>query len=111
LGYWDPGYLDSVTYEDMIRSRKLLEIVLEKAETQKQKARAMILYKAFEFYEASAVSYLGLVRKVNQPGKNADYYHEMSKKRYRLIEQFEKDPVLVQPLRFDKGSNLKSLNW
>jgi hypothetical protein len=101
LDFWDPGYLQSVTFEDIAKSRKLLESVVAKTHTQKQKARAEILLRAFEFYEASTISYLGIVRGLKESGKTRKYYESMNRKRYELLNQFEKDPVLAHPIRID----------
>ncbi|MCF6158690.1 MAG: DUF4838 domain-containing protein [wastewater metagenome] len=102
-----PMYLDLVTYEDISKSRKLLESVLAKAKTPKQRARAEIFLKAFEYYEASAVSYLGLVKQIKLPDKDRKYYEDMYKRRFELVNEFEKDPVLVHPVRFDKRGILE----
>lgn len=108
LNFWaKPEYLDLVTYEDISKSRKLLEAVLAKTKTPKQKARAEIIMKAFEYYEASAVSYLGLVRHMQQPNKDMKYYENMYRRRFELVNEFENDPVLVHPSRFDKKGILK----
>ena len=107
LAFHQPGYLDIVSYEDISKSRRLLETVLVKTKTKKQKARAEMLLKAFEYYEASTISYLGLVRNLLQPDKDKEYYEDMSQKRLKLVDEFEGDPVLVHPLRFDKDKNWK----
>ena len=59
LAFQNPSYLDDVTDEDLSKSRALLESVVSKAGTAEQKARAQILYKMFEYYEASAIAYRG----------------------------------------------------
>jgi hypothetical protein len=107
LAFDNAGYLDVVTYEDIEKSRRLLESTIEKTETPEQKERAQLILKAFEYYEASVVAYLGLVRKVTKPGKDKKYYEEMNQKRLQLVNEFENDPVLVHPLRFDQRPKLK----
>jgi hypothetical protein len=107
LMFSDPGYLDIVTYDDISKSRKLLEAVVAKTKTEKQRARAELLLRAFEYYEASAVSYLGLVKNIREPGKNKEYYENMNKKRYQLVNEFEDVPVLIHPVRFDKRDMFK----
>lgn len=62
--------------------------------------------KAFEYYEASAIVYLGFVKNIRQRNRDEGYYEEMRKKRLRLLNKFEKDPILVHPLRFDEYKNL-----
>ncbi|MDY6949972.1 MAG: DUF4838 domain-containing protein [Thermodesulfobacteriota bacterium] len=109
LGFNDPGYLEKVTFDDISKSRILLERVVAKTRTKKQRSRALLLLRAFEYYEASALSYLGLVEGRREPGKGEEYYENMNKKRYRLVDEFEKDSVLIHPLRFDK--RCRKLNW
>jgi hypothetical protein len=100
LMFYNPGYLGMIT-DEISRSRQLLEAVRAKAKTADQRARADLIMRTFEYYEASAMAYLGLVRKTIEPGKTMEYYVDMDKKRYKLLEEFQTDPVLVQPLRFD----------
>ncbi len=107
LDFWKPDYLDLVTYEDISKSRELLKSVVAKTKTPKQRARAEIIMKAFEYYEASAISYMGLVRLMQQPNKDRKYYENMYRRRFELVNEFENDPVLVHPTRFDKKGILK----
>lgn len=107
LRFDDPGYLDVVTYEDIEKSRSLLEAVVAKTETPEQKERAKLILRAFEYYEASVIAYLGLVRNTKRPGKDKKYYEEMNQKRLNLVNEFENDPVLIHPLRFDQRPKLK----
>ena len=111
LCFKQPGYLDQVTYEDIDKSRRFLKNVIRKTKTPEQKQRADLLLNAFEYYEASVVSYLGLVEKKYQPGKNSEYYKKMSKKRLNLVNSFENDPVLVHPIRFDKKDKFIKLRF
>lgn len=111
LAFYRPDYLDLVSYEDISKSRTLLETVLDKAETTKQRARAEIFLKAFEYYEASVISYLGLVRKDRLPGKDRKYYEDMSRKRLQLVNEFESDPVLAHPIRFDNNKWKINSSW
>ena len=102
LHFWLPDYLELVTFEDIKKSRALLETVVEMTGTQIQKRRADLFLKAFEYYEASALSYLGLFKGLRQPGRGEDYYRMMHRKRKTLMDEFDKDPVLVHPIRFDR---------
>lgn len=97
------GYLDSVTLNDMQRSRQLLENVISKVKTKEQKVRADVILKEFEFYETSVLSYMN-----KGADGNPDLYSRMKKKREALLNNFRPDPVLVQPLRFDA---YKQLIW
>lgn len=110
LHFYDPSYLDIVTFDDIAKSRRLLEGVVAKTKTEKQQKRAKLLLRAFEYYEASALSYLGLIKNMREPGKKKEYYEAMDKKRYQLVDAFEKDLVLVHPVRFD-DKRFRKLNW
>jgi len=102
LRFWDPSYLTLVKFEDIRRSRALLEETLRNTRTEEQRARAGLILRAFEYYEATALSYLGLVVGAREPGKTFEYYLEMNAKRTRLLDEFQSDPVLIHPARFDK---------
>lgn len=110
LAFHFPEYMDLLTYEDVILSRNLLESVVSKTVTEDQKKRASMILRAFEYYEASVISYLGLVKKKPWAGKNDDFFEEMNEKRLRLVNEFENDPVLIHPVRFDKPQ-YKHLRW
>jgi hypothetical protein len=101
LNFTSPRYLELLTFEDIAKSRRWLEKTVRDAVTAKQQVRAKLILKAFEYYEASALSYLGLIEKKYQHGKNRKYYQEMNRKRLELINEFADDPVLVHPRRFD----------
>ncbi len=73
-------------------NRRLLEAVLNKTKTKRQQARAETLLNAFEYCEASTISYLGLVRHFQLPGKDRKYFEDMSEMRCKLVDEFEKDP-------------------
>lgn len=97
------GYLESVTLNDITKSRQLLESVLSKTKTKGQKARAEIMLTSFEFYEASTLSFLSKSVSIKK-----SEYEKMSKKRVQLLNEFKTDPVLQQPIRFDA---YKQLVW
>jgi len=59
LAFGDPDYLRMIT-DEVAESRQLLESVVAKTRTLDQRTRANIMLRAFEYYEASAISYLGL---------------------------------------------------
>ncbi|OMF34658.1 hypothetical protein BK133_11650 [Paenibacillus sp. FSL H8-0548] len=106
MNFYDSSYLKYVTEQDMALSRDLMESVVEKAVTQKQKARADILMKAFEYYEASALSYPSdePVAAFTTSGEAITLLDEMqikmSKAEYRLQlnASFKTHEVLQQPL-------------
>ncbi len=106
LRFDQPDYLEEVTKEDITESRHLLEQVVTKAQTSAQKARARKLLRAFEFYEASALSY-PRTTPVDAPANHTEALEmledikisfEMVKKRFNLPTQFEGDPILNIPL-------------
>jgi hypothetical protein len=113
-----PSYLKMLT-DELFKSRELLELVLAKTKTPDQHARAAIILRAFEYWEASAISYLGLKKEsyklsnttniVFRDDKSGEEYSKkMNEKRLALVDEFQKDPVLIHPLRFDK---YKGLQW
>ncbi|RAV17887.1 hypothetical protein DQG23_26120 [Paenibacillus contaminans] len=113
LAFNDLSYLNLVTDDMVTQSRALLEAAVAKAGTPKQKARANVLLRAFEYYEASALSY---PKKNDPPASEAealqllDHIAETiagklayAQDRLRLLEEFKNDPLLVNPasLRID----------
>jgi hypothetical protein len=109
LAFNSPEYLDHTTFDDLGKSRSLLETTVNNTETYREKLRAKYLTKSFEYYEASALAYLGVEGGKRQPGKNIEYYAKLNNRRYELVREFQKDPVLMHPLRFDE--RYKHLSW
>jgi hypothetical protein len=118
LGFGRPEYLDLIT-DEILRSRALLEAVVRKTKTTDQQARADILFRAFTYYEASALSYAGLKKKATvetgpaeilapEETKNHEYYRTLAAKRRTLVDEFQHDPVLKHPLPFVR---YKTLRW
>jgi hypothetical protein len=112
-GMWLPferrGYLDVVTDQDMELSRKWMEAVVGKAGSIEQKERAKILFRAFEFYEASVRSSVPEMRAAtSSPGTedeavrrldSAAEYMSWKKTRYKIIRELDEDPILHDPMR------------
>jgi len=122
LRFHDPSYLADVTEEDLTKSRTLLERVVRKAATPDQKARAELLLLAFEYYEASAIAYLGnlaaeqVVVHTEAEALNlldqAERCLQMSEKRQRLVlEEFPKHPELLRQIDFDRRPQLRGDGW
>lgn len=98
-------YLDLVTEQDMALSRSLLENAILLAHTDKQRARANLLLTAFEYYEASVLSYPLTVEApatetealamLEQASSSFTTRLLMGEKRFELLEQFKTHPVLV----------------
>ncbi|MEF3308030.1 hypothetical protein PV433_03840 [Paenibacillus sp. GYB004] len=106
LKLFEHSYLKEVTKADIAESRRLLELAVAHAGTEKQQARAGLLLRAFEFYEASALSYprSGVVE---SPSNEQDALlmledlvqsYEMGQKRMQLVTDFAGNPTLYLPL-------------
>jgi hypothetical protein len=113
-----PSYLKMIT-DEIARSRDLLELVVSKTKMPDQRARATIIFRAFEYWEASAISYLELkeegsklldAKNTRSGGGEARKEHlkKIKEKRLTLIDEFQNDPILIHPLRFDR---YKGLQW
>jgi len=106
LYFMVPGYLDALTNE-VARSKQLLESVVAKTKTAEQRARAMLLSRAFAYYEVSANSYMASRNPTKSQGAE-DIAKKAREQRLSLVDEFAKDPVLQHPLRFDQ---YKTLQW
>lgn len=102
LEFGDPGYLALVTEQEIADSRSLLETVVEKAGTEQQKSRAVMLLRAFEYYEASALSYTPKFASLNEQDALAlldpaamERKMDKARERYELLDEFAQDPVLM----------------
>ena len=121
LNFSSPLYLSEVPAEAMHKSRRLLETALAEAETEPQKARVRLLLRAFEYYEASALSYPGAPGQSTAPpadeaaalaaGEGGQQRVAMAEKRIGLAAEFEKDPVLTLPLGLDRFPQLSGRDW
>ena len=122
LRFNDPGYLADVTDDDVAQSRALVDRVVQKAATPKQKARAKLLALAFDYYEASAIAYAG-GRKAEEAvvRSEADALDvldrgrrclEMAEKRRGLVlEEFPKHRELLYQIDFGRYSLLRGEDW
>ncbi|NLS93395.1 MAG: DUF4838 domain-containing protein [Planctomycetaceae bacterium] len=122
LAFNNPGYLADVTQEDIAKSRKLLESVLAKTKTPKQRARAELLMLAFAYYEASALAFAGDRRAEDLAvASEADALNvldeagrclEMARKRQRLVaEVFPKHRELMHLIDFNRYPLLRGDAW
>lgn len=109
LNFSSPGYLADVKREDIAASRRLLDEVLARCQTDEQRARARLLETAFQYYEASALAFLA-----NSDLQMADVSTEAQalqvldrsvegltmaeRRRHLALDVFPNDPVLVHPL-------------
>lgn len=107
LGYRNPSYLDLVSEADIAESKRLLAAALDKAETERHKARAKLLLQAFGYCEASALSY---PRKVRPPADKDEAVAlleralttggsriRLARRRHELMAQFSAYPALKFP--------------
>jgi len=116
-----PEYLADVKEEDILESRKLLEKCIEACRTEPQRARAKLLERAFQYYEASALAYLADGQATSTMDTEAEALGvldraergmRMAQKRRRLaLEVYPKDPVLVNPLNIDRYGALGGETW
>jgi len=121
LNFGSPGYLADVKKEDILESRRLLDSCLAKCATDKQRARAELLEKAFQYYEASALAYLANAAVPPTLATEADALKALDdaatamamaqKRRYLALEVYPKDPVLVNPLGIDRFGALSGDTW
>ena len=122
LGFDRPDYMAAVSEKDIVKSRNILETVVAKAGTKKQKARAILLLRAFEFYEASTIAYLGQLRaaetKVNSVEDALNVLTdgsrslEYAEKRRRLVyEEIVNNPVLKHSLLPDRFGDIAGREW
>ena len=114
LPFHDLEYLADVKKEDILESRKLLDICASKCKTSKQKARLEILEMAFRYYETSALTYLNDMEMRAKPitsesdALKALLVYEniapLTQKRMDLVTKvFPNDPILVHPWKLSRG--------
>ena len=121
LRFGTPSYLLDVTEEEIAKCRELLEGVVGKARTPKQKARAQLTMDAFEYYEASVIAYsanrtpshaIRTEAEALAVLDRADRYLHMAEKRKRLaLEVFPKHPVLRHGSTWDRLPLVRGENW
>lgn len=121
LAFNSPGYLADVRPEAIAESRRLLESCIAKCQTDRQRARARLLERAFQYYEASAMAYLAHVGAAQaQTGSETaalDRLEQavqgltMAQKRRDLAAAFVTDPVLVHPIGLDRTPALAGTTW
>ncbi|MCU6710559.1 DUF4838 domain-containing protein [Paenibacillus sp. J5C_2022] len=107
--FTSPAYLTGVDAADMAYSRQLLEQVVDKAETGQQQARADMLMKSFEYYEASVLSYprpadipadaAAAIALMENAADTVGQKLQLAGKRIELLDEFQANPALIH--RFD----------
>lgn len=122
LPFTSPAYLGEVKPADLAESRRLLEACIAHCRTDRQKARAATLEKAFQYYEASALAYRANLDSAGRPaGTEAEALALLEaagqglkmaqRRRHLALEVFPKDPVLVNPLGIDRYPALAGATW
>lgn len=113
LSFFSPTYLKDVKLQMIMQSRKLLEECIAKAKTEKQRNRAKLIEKAFQYYEASALAYLGDQELLNiSPQKDMcttiykvrDTICMAEKRRNLALKKFPKDPLVAHPVPISRYS-------
>lgn len=120
LRFNDPSILAEVSREEIAQCRDWLEQAVASAQTDAQRARANLLLRAFEYYEASALAYPRGDDAQQAPRTEAEALARleggmesvaMAQKRLELAQQFENDPVLVHPLPPQRYSQTTGSSW
>lgn len=119
--FTDPSYLEDITAEEIADNRELLETVVAEADTPERQTRASMLLRAFEYYEASMLSY---PRAVEPPAdenealalleQGVDSFDErmaMAVKRTELLDEFKLDPALKHGMDARSFSSLVWSGW
>lgn len=110
LLFHQAGYVDLVS-DEIQRSHDLLQTVVRKAESPSQKERAYLILRAFEYYEVSVLAYREIGKCSGMAAlsfvQDCDLYKKMKQKRLSLVNEFENNPVLIHPIRFDKKNILQ----
>ncbi|QDS99085.1 DUF4838 domain-containing protein [Adhaeretor mobilis] len=106
LNFYSPEYMELVSEDIIQRSRELLELTVGKTKTSKQKKRAELMLEAFEYYEASAYSYLASQKHLKTISNEEEALEfiaitlkggAMAEQRQTLLAKFGDHPVLVHP--------------
>ncbi|MCU6710591.1 DUF4838 domain-containing protein [Paenibacillus sp. J5C_2022] len=115
-----PAYVNLINAEDIATSRGLLEAVVAKAGTVQQQKRAELILRAFEYYEASVLSFpsIGQVpaneTEALQLLDDSLAFQEklhFAEKRLQLVGEFAEDPFLKHPWSPTKEKNLMWSGW
>ncbi len=115
-----PTYLEDVSLDEIAQCREWLEAAVANTHTDKQRARANLLLRAFEYYEASAIAYprkrpapelateaeaLAWLDKVALASQMAVARRRMS------AEEFEPHPFLHHCFHIDRYPLIAGRDW
>lgn len=116
LGRTDSSYLTFITEEEMEQSRDLLELVVDKAETEEQKVRAEQMLHQFEFYEVSFQLANSNTEEIDRPtneemafellediGEDAGTHHRLLQRRKDLHEEYKENVSLMYPFPYNSN--------
>lgn len=108
LVFIDPGYLASVDPSDATEARRLLDRVSARAATPQQQDRAALLQKAFEYVEASVLSYprpepapsraRQAIQQVDAVTETLDRNIRMAARRQEWLNENRSDPLFGSTL-------------
>jgi len=115
-----PTYLEDVTVEEIAQCRTWLEEAVAEAGSARQQARAKLLLRAFEYYEASVIAY-------PRPGPGPTLATEADalawmdqiarrvtlaeKRRHLSAREFRNHPFLHHCMDIDRYAALSGKNW
>ena len=121
MKFYNPGYVDIITEQDITQSRTWLEEAVSKAETEPQKKRAELLLKAFDYYEASTLSFMDELRAFTSPPESEEQalasldsverYMSMKARWRKLVNDYSADPVLNMPIKPDRYHSSTGDRW
>ena len=121
MKFYNLGYVDIITEQDITQSRERLEEEALKTETEQQRKRAEILLKAFDYYEASTLSFIDELKSFKSPPgseeealtslDSVERYMSMKAKWRRLVTDYSADPVLRLPIKPDRYHSSSGDRW
>jgi hypothetical protein len=120
LPFNSPIYLLDVTEDEIAQSREWLEAAVANAGTERQKARAELLLRAFEYYEASALSYPRdeVVPELATEAQAVAWMRSVAqrsamvqKRRDLATEEFEGHPMLHHCMSIDRYPTIAGTDW
>lgn len=114
LNFRNYEYFDIVTGKDLAQSRQWLESAAAKAQTKAQKERVKQILKAFDYYEASALTFMEVIRAAKSPpaselealrraGSVERYLSNKQRREDLLDELFFRDSALRPPPWVNEG--------
>ena len=114
LNFRNYDYFDIVTKSDLVQSRQWLESAVAKAQTEPQRQRAKQILKAFDYYEAAALTFREVIQASKTPPASEhealeranamEHYLANKQRREDLLDELIfHDPVLRPPVWVNEG--------